>query len=227
MKTIFTLFLILNSTLLIAQEITGNVSDPGSNNVISPFGSTMIVRNNSTDEVIKGHQYYEERDQIATVYIKGKPVKKCLVKYNGFNEEIEYLEKDKRYNLLKLDDMEVKLNKYSYRLFDHKGDKKFFLVYNKGMFSLGLLAIKKIREGKQATSSYESSTPSRYIENYKYFIINNKDKVVTDIKLKKKEILKTLGKKEELEKFAKSRKLSFKKESDLVKIIKYYNTLTL
>jgi hypothetical protein len=162
---------------------------------------------------------------MATIYVNKKLVRKCLVRYNAFNGELEYVDDNKRFNMLKVDNLEVALKKYRYKLFDYEGDRQFFIIYNKGPFSLGVKALKKIKQGKEAVTSYEASTPSKYIDNNKYFIINNEKGEVKGIKLKKKDILKVLNKKDELEKFASSKKLNFKKEADLARIIDYYNTL--
>lgn len=211
---------------MIGQEtIGGGASNPSGNTAIGPFSSTMMVRQKARNTSIKGHQYYEESNEMATIYVNKKLVRKCLVRYNAFNGELEYVDDNKRFNMLKVDNLEVALKKYRYKLFDYEGDRQFFIIYNKGPFSLGVKALKKIKQGKEAVTSYEASTPSKYIDNNKYFIINNEKGEVKGIKLKKKDILKVLNKKDELEKFASSKKLNFKKEADLARIIDYYNTL--
>ncbi|WP_108840577.1 hypothetical protein [Aquimarina sp. Aq78] len=226
MKNFFILFLLMSSTVMIGQEtFGGGASDPGGKTGIGPFSSTIMVRQKARNTSIKGHQYFEENNEMATIYVNKKQVRQCLVRYNAFNGELEYVDDNKRFNMLKVDNLEVALRKYSYKLFNYEGDRQFFVVYNKGPFSLGVKAMKKVKQGKEAVTSYDASTPSKYIENNKYFIINNKKGEVQKVKLKKKDILKVLDKKEELEKFASSKKLSFKKEKDLIKIINYYNSI--
>ncbi|PKV50087.1 hypothetical protein ATE84_2136 [Aquimarina sp. MAR_2010_214] len=227
MKFFFLLVLSLISTITIGQEtIFGMNSDPNNNLKASPFGTTIVVRQSARNTSIKGHQYFEEIDEMATVYIDKKSVRKCLVRYNAFNGELEYLDdNNKRFNMLKISNLEVDLKKYSYKLFDYEGSKQFFIVYNKGAFSLGMKVLKKIKQGKEGATSYDKSTPSKYVEKSKYFIVNNEKGEVQKVKLKKKDILKVLDKKEELEKFASSKKLKFKKEKDLIRIINYYNSL--
>ncbi len=226
MKNLFILFLIISNTVMIGQEtFGGGASDPSGNTAIGPFSSTIIVQQKARNTTIKGHQYFEENNEMATIYVNKKQVRQCLVRYNAFNGELEYVDNNKRFNMLKVENLEVALKKYSYKLYEYDGDRQFFIVYNEGPFSLGMKALKKIKQGKEAVTSYDASTPSKYIENNKYFIINNEKGEVKKVKLKKKDILKVLDKKEELEKFASSKKLSFKKEKDVIKIINYYSSL--
>ncbi|WP_271765868.1 hypothetical protein [Aquimarina algiphila] len=220
----FLLFFLL-TTSMIGQQTIDNGIDPEGSSAISPYSTTMIVRNAPIDNSIRGHQYYEEYNSLATVYIDKKRARKCLVRYNAFKDEIEVTENDKAFNMLKIDDIEVALDGYAYKLYDYEGGKQFFIVFNEGRYSLGIKAQKKIKAGKQASTGYETSTPSRYIEVNKYCIIDNEKGEIKNVKLKKKEILKVLNKKTEIEKFASSKKLSFKKEKDLIKIINYYNSL--
>jgi len=51
------------------------------------------------------------------------------------------------------------------------------------------------------------------------------DGVLTKIKLKDKELYKLLGRKDELEAYKKENKLKLKKEKDVIRLLKYYDTL--
>ncbi len=218
------LFFLLTISM-VGQQTIDFGADPEGNSTISPYSTTMIVRNAPADKTILGNQYYEEYNSLATVYIDKKKAHKCLVRYNAFNDEIEVTENDKAFNMLKIDNIEVVLDRYSYKLFDYEGKKQFFIVFNKGRYSFGIKAKKKIKEGKQASTSYETSRPSRYIEVNKYFIIDTEKSEIRNIKLNKKEVIKVLDKKDEIQKVASSKKLSFKKEKDLIKIMNLYNSL--
>ncbi|WP_438709984.1 hypothetical protein ACSTS3_11300 [Aquimarina muelleri] len=220
------LLLFLLTISMTGQQTIDNGADPEGNSFISPYSTTMIVRNKEIDRTIKGHQYYEEHNSLATIYINKKRDRKCLVRYNAFNDEIEVSQKDQAFNILKIDNIEVALEKYSYRLFNYEGDKHFFITFNKGRYSLAIKTQKKIKGGRQARTGYETSSPSRYISINKYFVVDNEKEEIKSIKLKKKNIIEVLNdKKDQVEKFVSSKKLNLKKEEDVIAVIDYYNTL--
>ena len=225
MRNFLFLVIFFLSLVTIGQQTIDNGADPEGKSLLSPYGTTMIIRNTNTSANIKGHQYYEEYNGLATVYINAKRVRKCLVRYNAFNDEIEVTENQKVFNLLKVNHMEVVLDDYSYKVFDYKGNKHFFIMLNKGRYSLAIKKDKKIKGGRQADSGYQTNIPSRYIEINKYFIIDNDTGEIKSLKLKKKEVLNLLHKKEEIQKMASSKKLNFRKEKDVITILDYYNSI--
>jgi hypothetical protein len=71
----------------------------------------------------------------------------------------------------------------------------------------------------------ENSFPMEYKQRVNYFIKNKSGKYVKS-KLKKKTILKILNdKSSELKAFISSKKINFKKEHDVVKVLEYYHSL--
>jgi hypothetical protein len=70
-----------------------------------------------------------------------------------------------------------------------------------------------------------TSLNSRYKKYTRHYILNSNNKFV-QVKLKEKDILKTLSdKKKELKKYIKTNNLNLKKEKDVVKLMTYYHTL--
>lgn len=228
MKKLFVFCIVVVSHFFIsAQVATGSGIGPGEMSMASPYGTTQIFVTDPSEDPVQGHRYYEERNKLAVVYINDKRARRCLIRYNAFNDEIEVTENDKVFNILKLDDIKIVLedDEYFYKIFDSEEGKRFFILRNKGKVSFAKRVEKSVKLGKVATSGYEKDTPSKYVTKRKYFIINEKGEVKNIKKLKKKDILALLDKKTELEQYATSEKLSFKNEEDLVKIIDYYNTL--
>ncbi|WP_271783073.1 hypothetical protein [Aquimarina algiphila] len=175
------------------------------------------------EKEIKGSKYYEEDFKLAVIYDGDKVIHKSPIKYNAFNDEIEVLEDDKEFALLKKEGIKVVLDSYQYVMLKNKG---YFIIFNKNKkTSLVLKPKKKFRKGAEAESTYSQVIPPSFIDNFEYYI-KTKEGELEKIKLKKKNVLAVLkDKKTEIEKFASSKKLSFKKEEDLVKIIEYYSSL--
>ncbi|WP_062061014.1 hypothetical protein [Aquimarina longa] len=222
--------LLLSNVLVYGQSTIINTSDSGGDfsSNLSPYNSQIVIKK-ATKSRIKGHVYNEESNKLATIYIGKRKSTRSFVRYNAFNGEMEMtVEGGKVYNMIKRDGVKVVLDDgYTYTIFDHEGLKQFFVVKNKnkGRFSLLLKIAKKIKQGRPGRGGYGNSIPSKYIEDNKYFIFDSEKGEMMNVKLKKKEILHVLGKKNEIEKFTSSNKLSYKKEKHIVKIINYYNTL--
>lgn len=123
------------------------------------------------------------------------------------------------YNKNKIDSLHINQKKYlknSNHIFYEvlfKGNKLSFLKKHKGIITEGY---KNVMKGTEEKEGYKITT--------EYYI--KKDGVYTPVKLKKKEVLNILTThKNEIVKFAKENKLSYKKESDLIKIFRYNDTL--
>ncbi|MBP2832331.1 hypothetical protein J8281_09055 [Aquimarina sp. U1-2] len=202
-----------------AQNIGLNDNDQ----FIMLTGFVRPISKKVNENKIKGSKYYEEDYKIAAIYDNDKMLHRSVVKFNAFNDEIEVKSDNDSYALLKKNTIKVVLDNYQYEFLENEG---YFLVFNKDKkTSLLLKAKKKIREGEEAASTYGQSTPTAFVNDYEYYI-RTKDGKLSKIKLKKKDIVNVLkDKKDKLEEFASEKKLNFKKEKDVVKIINYYNTL--
>ncbi|WP_074408049.1 hypothetical protein [Aquimarina megaterium] len=211
---------------LFSQEVQVNteLNSDGTSTVLSAYAKPIVT--NYSEESITGSKYHEEEYMIAEVYLDNKKIHKCAVRYDAYSDEIEVAANDKKYVLSKGEGIKTILKDYEYQRLDQKGNTGYFIIFNKNKeTSLVLKAKKKIKEAVEPKSGFGNYVPPSFIKDYKYFI-KNRAGDLTRIKLKKKDVLGVLkDKKEELEKFAASKKLKFKKESDLVKIINYYNTL--
>jgi len=178
-----------------------------------------------SEKDIEGSKYRESSFEIAEIYVNEKLYKKYAIIYNAYNDEIEVKSDNNNFVLSKEEYISVVKKTYKYVYYNHNQNKGYFVVFNKGEIALLLKAKKKIKKAVEPKSGLGSYVPPKFINDYKYFIRNERGTLRT-IKLKKKDILKVLGdKKEEVSKFVSSKKLSFKKEKDVIKIIDFYNTL--
>ncbi len=226
MKKVFLVTIIFLNFCSYAQEVqvNTNLNPDATNTVLSAY--VKPVTKTFSEEKIKGNKYYESEFQIAEVYVGEKILRKYATRYNAYSDEIEVESNDKKFVLSKSEDIRVITKDYTYQFSNHKINKGYFIIFNKEKkTSLVLKAKKKIKEAVEPKSGFGSYVPPSFVKDYNYYIRNFAGHLIP-IKLKKKDVLKVLKDKEkEIEKFASSNKLSFKKERDLVKIVSHYNTL--
>ncbi|MCK8522773.1 hypothetical protein M0D21_14425 [Aquimarina sp. D1M17] len=192
------------------------------NNITKPATKETIE-----ESAIAGSKYREENYKSADVYLGAdKLLGNFSVRYNAYNDEMEIMDNGKKSALLKEDDMAVVFKNYMYKVLSHNGESRYFVVFNGNQkTSLVLRAKKIISKPVKPSSGLGGTMPATFTDDDRYYIRNLAGNLI-DVKLKKKDILRVLGnKKSEIEKFVSSRKLSYKKENDLVAIVDYYNTL--
>ncbi|WP_271765869.1 hypothetical protein [Aquimarina algiphila] len=219
MKNLFLVILLLKMYMAVGQNSISRaeeLSDMGA------YGTRVVVRK-PIKNTVQGHQYYENENKLASVYINGKKLRRAYVRYNSLNDEIEVTEV---FNILKKENIKVVLDKgYVYKMLDFEGTKQFFIFLKEGKNSLVMKVEKRIKQGENAIDAYKQSTNAKYIEKRRYFILTSEGDLLR-VKLKQKDVLKVLGdKKNEIKKYVSSKGLNYKKENDLIRIVSYYNTL--
>lgn len=150
------------------------------------------------------------------------------LKFNMYNNEMEFIKADKVYNLKKINGRKVffkNLNK-TYQIFNENGSLVYFKNFNNnGKAKLLSKQVVKYVKGKTAASSYQKDKPADFKkQDDKYFIaIENS---IIKLPSKKKSFFEVFENKSSMIKaFVKSNKINIKKEKDLNKVINYYNTL--
>ncbi|WP_108866897.1 hypothetical protein [Aquimarina aquimarini] len=231
-KVVIIVILFLNLQLVAQEAEESNLPNRHQNIGIND-NDTFVILNEYARPIAKkydeksitGSKYHEDDYKIAKIYDNDKMIHKYAIKYNAYADEIEVLEDNKTFALLKKENVRIVLDDYEYKLSDNNG---YIIVFNKNKnVSLALKVKKKVRAATEPESSYSQYIPPSFVNNHVYYIKNKKGGL-EQIKLKKKNILAVLKDKEdEVKEFASSKKLSFKKEADLVKIIDYYNTLSI
>jgi hypothetical protein len=154
---------------------------------------------------------------------------KAYVRYNIFDDQMEFVKDESIYYLAKEVGRQVKFinTKDVYRVYEMKGELHFFKMYVSGENSL--IAKQKIRyiDAKVATSGYDRARPANYkrLKDDIYLAKGNKELVELSGK-KKKEFYKAFGDKEDqIKTYMKENKLGYKNVDDLEKIVTYYNSL--
>ena len=174
--------------------------------------------------------YIEEKLHVASV--SGTDALYAM-RYNAYYDEMEYEKKGVFYNLPKVFNYTVhfeSLNKtykiYSYPLIGKEEKGFFVLLYSGEKISLLNKEIVKFHEEVKAKSGYDKYIPPKLKRaKDKIYITSNKD-AAKPLPKKKKEILALFSNKsKDVEKYAKSNGLGFKKTNDLIALFTYYNGL--
>lgn len=154
------------------------------------------------------------------------------IRYNAYKDELEFVDRDKTYYVSKSDSLEVKLSNKSYKYLEYQIDNRFemgFLVVLlndiNGKFSLykkeKITLVPKYDSG----SGYRDAVPAHFkLEEEKFYI--GFSKKISSVSKKEKDIISLLPDySQELKKFIKENKISFKNEDNLLRLVKFMNTL--
>ena len=153
---------------------------------------------------------------------------KGYVRYNIFDDEIEFVKEKSIYYLAKEAGRKVVFTntKEIYKVYDFNGELHFFKVHLEGENSL--VAKQRVRyiDAKVAKSGYERSKPANYkrLKDELYLVLDNK--LIKLSKKGKKDFYKSFGSEETVVKeYMKKNKLGYKNINDLKKVVQYLNEL--
>jgi hypothetical protein len=200
------------------QSQTINVN--GFETVLNPTGN-----NDESDELKKiQHKKYVTQDYKPAYVDDFK--QKAFLRYNIFDDEMEFMKGDNTYYLKKEVGRKVTFdNNTSYEVFELNGDLNFFLVHQKGKNSLLAKQIVKFYEGREASSGYDKAKPADFKRksDVLYILINGNNLV--QVPSKKKDFYTVFGSNATaIKNYMKENKLSFKKTEDLKKVVGYLNS---
>lgn len=184
------------------------------------------VGNNSLPENVQGSPYFTEGFVSGKVYTeKGEPYS-AMLRYNGYNDQIEMKDMDKTIALLKRDYITASFGgkNYAIKKYKAKSSEKqgYFVVLNDGAIQLLLKQEKEFIDGKEANTSYGNKIPPKFAERTTYYLKNG-DLAAVPTKLKKKDILGLLENKKELADFVSSNGLKLKSEAEVIKLLNFAN----
>lgn len=210
------LFVCISSMALQSQTINVN----GFETVLNPTGN-----NDESDELKKiQHKKYVTQDYKPAYVDDFK--QKAFLRYNIFDDEMEFMKGDNTYYLKKEVGRKVTFdNNTSYEVFELNGDLNFFLVHQKGKNSLLAKQIVKFYEGREASSGYDKAKPADFKRksDVLYILINGNNLV--QVPSKKKDFYTVFGSNATaIKNYMKENKLSFKKTEDLKKVVGYLNS---
>jgi len=184
------------------------------------LGNTILPEN------IEGSPYFSEGFIAGMVYTENGDPYSAMLRYNGYNDQIELKDMDKTIVLLKRDYISATIGgqKYAIKKYKIKNSEKqgYFVVFNEGDIQLLLRQEKEFVDAKEASTSYGNKIPPKFVENSSYYL-KNADMAAVPTKLKKKDILKLLGNKKGLVNFVNSNGLKLKNEAEVVKLLNFAN----
>ncbi|MBT8183394.1 MAG: hypothetical protein KJN76_01030 [Eudoraea sp.] len=220
-KTVYAIIvmgLLINGTLL--GQATTRVDLP------TEYVRNTTVGNNTLPENVQGSPYFPEGFVSGMVHTeKGDPYA-AMLRYNGYNDQIEMKDMDKTISLLKRDYISATIGgkKYAIKKYKDKSSEKqgYFVVLNEGNLQLLIKQEKEFVEGKEANTSYGNKIPPKFVERTTYYLKNG-EMAAVPTKLKKKDILKLLDNKKELVDFVNSNGLKLKSEAEVIELLNFGN----
>ena len=231
MKRLITAFFIFSAMSLMAQGIQGVPGFEGVFNAsavlnMSPIGKDLD--NAMTEEEKKKLLEKQYLTQAYNPALIDDFTTTAFLRYNLYNDQMEFVKNDKIYYMEKDKGRRVRFTTLNtlYKVYDLYGDLSFFLVKEEGE-KASLLVKQETRfiAPKKAQSTYGVDKKANFKRRADVYFVAMGDKLVK-LPKKKKEIPAIFGRNaKEVKTYIKKEKLNPKKDGDLKKIIKYYNTL--
>ncbi|PWA06830.1 hypothetical protein [Flavobacterium psychrotolerans] len=204
---------------------------------IDPNFSGALYRNGSLNstyhEKTEGSPYLNEKFNYAEV---SGIDQKLMVRYNAESDQIEVqietndvliLTKDDKFNLISINLGLTKMKLLNYK--NLKGEDVYgYLVVLFDKNEVSLLRRDKIilQKEKQPKNSYDVYSPAKLVKANEEYYLETKDKKIIPMPQNKKQLLELYPEqKEAIIPFLKNNDLSFKTESDLIKITQFLSTL--
>ena len=169
---------------------------------------------------------YENNKVVASNY---------ALRYNAMTDEIEvkktlYVEDDEIKALTKSSELYVKIMNEMYVYVESNeviGNAGYFHVLHVGNnYNLYKKVLKKYYPAKKAQTSFEKDVAAKFADRSIYYLVTQ-DGVFQEFPSSKSKKLKLFGSKQaEMKKYAKKAKLDPNDEYDLLKIVKYYDSLS-
>jgi hypothetical protein len=178
---------------------------------------------------IEGSPYINEIFKKGKTIINGKHTSDALMRYDAYHDAIEIEnENGKARTLLRRNNIVADIDGVIYivREFFEAGDKKmgYFNPLNEGYVRLLKKPKKIFVQAVNPKNGYDIFKPAKY-QNISMYYMQNGDKPAIETKLSKRKILSFLdGNSEILKQFIKNNELNMRSESDIIKLINYYNT---
>ena len=184
---------------------------------------------------VKGSPYANEKFISGSIFKDDRPVlTKVFLRYNIFSDEIEVQKssnssEDSYQALVKDPDMFVKIANdiYVFVLFEESVEKGsyFSIISEESNFDLYKKSEVDYSAPFYARTSYERDRPASFNLANSYYLVA-KNGAFYELPSNKSKISKVMGKKEkEVKSFIKKNRLDIKNEKDLIKLVKYYNSL--
>ncbi len=179
---------------------------------------------------IEGTPFINPTYKEGETLINGKSGGKALMRYNAYNASIELLDENNTpRKLLRRKSIDAVFDGKTYKIFDYaeagKIRESYFNPLNKGEIKLLLKPKKIFVQAEQPEDGYDKFDPPIYKDISSYYVVN-RNSPATKARLGKKQILKHLpNHTAHIKKYIASENLNLKKESDVIQLFDYYNSL--
>jgi len=181
-------------------------------------------------EDIKGSPYNENQFVLGDIYINNGKYTKIPLRYNIYDDKMEFQQNEVTYALepdLRMRKISVGENVYVVDKFEFKWKEKvgYLLLLDSGKVSLMARLDVNFYERQEPRAMESAPTPAKFtrLSNTYYFKVSNQP--VKKVESIKEMIASFPDKQVELNSFAKKEKISIKNEDELIKLVRYYNSL--
>lgn len=184
-------------------------------------------------EAIKDEAYANPNFLSGNIYQEDKIIKAGVpMRYNALADEIEIKKtpSDESYSaLIKDPEIFVKIGSDIYLFVPFQGSNEkggYFNVLSDGKtYDLYKKTSSEFIEGKKAETTYQRDTPPSFKKSITYFLVDKNGRFL-EMPNSKSRILRMMDKnKSEIRSYIKENKLDLDKESDLIKVISYFDSL--
>lgn len=183
---------------------------------------------------VNGSPYQNELYKMGTITVRNPEDtlrQEKLMRFNAFTGDMEYLgQNNKAQNVLKRENIEIELEGKIYEIHPYKVNgviyRGYFVPLNRGeSLVLYKKPLKHYRKPALPEHGYEEARKPEYFDASEYYLQIAGEGMVP-IKLNRKNLLKSLGSKENaLKSYISDRRLNLKNPEDVVALISYYNAL--
>ncbi len=182
---------------------------------------------------IAGSPYLDKSFQNGLLFFDGKDPLQASLRYDVVKEQMQVYLGSNNYSVIQ-DKIYVRIGNQDFKKLNYKDRDNNFLVgyfnvlnpaYENGKLLLLEKPSKKIREGQEA-GAMRPATSSQYIDKSDLYLKfpNSNTAIVAEQNTKKFLALFNKEQREKLKKYMDENDLKVKKESDLKKIVDYYNS---
>lgn len=209
-------------------------------NAIPMFASMRNKKNIVTSDLPTiGSVFLNDLFLPCTIYYKEEFIGNFYYRHNAYNDEIEIkdtnLKEEIENSLSTLKELKLIDNKnkkeLSLKAYKNKDNQirngYLYLLQKNKNYNLFFKANVKYTEGTKPVNSMVRATPNKFSFFNEYYFSQSDDNLTYYIPSKKNNFLKLFEKKgkEKIKEFIKEQKINLKKESDLIKVFDFLNTI--
>ncbi len=236
LKIIYLFILLANpSTFVFGQSDFSGLG----NSLIDPYDMYHILSNGQKDKIdlskAKGSPFEQKEFVFGKVGSKtSSTMNNYYLRYNVYNDEIQMkasLDDVNIYGLIKSLNIYAIINNKEYHYLSYSDEKEvnegYFILVSKDLKNhLYLRKTIRFNPGRPAKDSFREAIPPSFKNINRFYY--KKGRILFPLSVKKKGILNQFSnKKNELKKFIKDESIDLKNEKDMIKLLKYYESLTI